>query len=1086
VLTFPGGNRVAAARKIAIGIAFIVLPQWLAAQAAPGVRVWLDTLRLPSYRLGEPATLPQFAAWTPDDSNYPYPLLKNFTRQREERAWRSLNLENQYLHCRVLPDLGGHLYSCRDKRNGREMFYANPVVKPANVGLRGAWVAMGIESSFPEGHTRLNIAPVDFALGSAPDGSGVATVEAMDRLSGMEWRVEFILRPASTVLEQRVLLYNRSSQSWPYDWWANAGITLDDPATRFVLPAHVVSSHTTPPERVAWPVQIGGKDGTAAANYQQETAWFAYHSREPFFAVYKPGSRSGVAHFADARAVPGKKIWTWGASQDRWVQSELTDAFPSYVEMQGGVFEDQNTFQFLDPEQFRAFLESWIPLYDVGGVSRVTRDAVLNLQRRGSTLAVELSATRAIPDALIRIFTAGGKVEEIRTALDPSATWRRDIENPAASPYTVELADATGAILLRHTEGVYDADTPDQVALGKIPATDWTKMPPSEALYLDRGKDEELHQHRFAAFTDYTEGLRRYPSSVALKRAAGRFFLSLNRFGEAADLLAKVAEGSPSDAESIYDLGAAQALGGHDREAAVTLARVGADSPFGRAAALQLALIAARGGDAAGALARLKPLLEDHNGPVRAGALEVALLRRLGRNEEAKAALAVWRADDPADSMLRLENTRFGAADDDLSRHLSADAERVLDLVDEYLSLGMEAEALLLLDRSYPPVPSMEIEPGAVPVELSPMIAYYRAWCRSRLGQDPSADLRRAAGGYTAYLFPYRASSFAVLENAVKLNPNDALAHFLLGRLELHSLNVDAAIAEWRKACAIDPKLPEVHLELAKALIEVKKDMPAAFAVLKEGLSVNPGNADLRSLARSAGEPAGAETSKTAPNLPASPVEIARAALLKAAGGHAGDAAAMFDPKVFPAEKQPDEVRRDYIEVQLQKLLALGRAGDCGSALDQLFKLGDEDSSLAFTLYGFDGYMKAAHFQYYAGVLEAACHDEKNARKRWTRLAKRSETMSSPEYVFPILAAARLDANPARVAAALQAVRGELATADVGSQARLTYLEGMLLAASGNSEESLRKLQQVAGSSGDVWLKYLAALAVRENFNTVR
>ena len=30
--------------------------------------------------------------------------------------------------CVVLPDVGGHLYSCTDKVNGEEMFYANPLV----------------------------------------------------------------------------------------------------------------------------------------------------------------------------------------------------------------------------------------------------------------------------------------------------------------------------------------------------------------------------------------------------------------------------------------------------------------------------------------------------------------------------------------------------------------------------------------------------------------------------------------------------------------------------------------------------------------------------------------------------------------------------------------------------------------------------------------------------------------------------------------------------------------------------------------------------------------------------------------------
>ena len=54
-----------------------------------------------------------------------------------------MNLENEYLKVVVLPDLGGHLYSCVDKSNGQDMFYANGSIKKARVSYRGAWTALG-------------------------------------------------------------------------------------------------------------------------------------------------------------------------------------------------------------------------------------------------------------------------------------------------------------------------------------------------------------------------------------------------------------------------------------------------------------------------------------------------------------------------------------------------------------------------------------------------------------------------------------------------------------------------------------------------------------------------------------------------------------------------------------------------------------------------------------------------------------------------------------------------------------------------------------------------------------------------------
>jgi len=206
--------------------------------------------------------------------------------------------------------------------------------------------------------------------------------------------------------------------------------------------------------------------------------------------------------------------------------------------------------------------------------------------------------------------------------------------------------------------------------------------------------------------------------------------------------------------------------------------------------------------------------------------------------------------------------------------------------------------------------------------------------------------------------------------------------------------------------------------------------------------------------------------------------------LIKAASGKPDEAAQMFNATALPAEKQPEEVRRAYIEVQLQKLLAMGRSGNCSTALDQLFLLGNEDPSLPFTLYGFEPFMRADHFQYYAGVLEAACHDEKNARKRWSKLIKHSELFSSIDYVFPILASVKVNPGDgaAKITAGLEAVRAELQKADEASRPRLNYFEAMLLAASGNKEAAIRQLQPALGSS-DLWVRFHAGIELQNLMN---
>jgi len=104
------------------------------------------------------------------------------------------------------------------------MFYANPSIKKARIGYRGAWAAFGIEFNFPVSHNWMSMSPVDFAFGSHDDGSASVIVGNIDRVYGMEWSVELILRPGSTVLQQRVRLSNRSDVRHRFYWWNNAAV----------------------------------------------------------------------------------------------------------------------------------------------------------------------------------------------------------------------------------------------------------------------------------------------------------------------------------------------------------------------------------------------------------------------------------------------------------------------------------------------------------------------------------------------------------------------------------------------------------------------------------------------------------------------------------------------------------------------------------------------------------------------------------------------------------------------------------------------------------------------------------------------
>src|SRR2546429_5003274 len=180
------------------------------AKADAQVRVWQGVLEIPVYEEGAPDSNPPFDQFASNRFNYPYTLRTEITDHRVLTKLRAVYLENEYLKCSVLPDIGGHLYTCIDKISGKPMFYANPSIKKADIGYRGAWAAFGIEFDFPVSHNWVSMSPVDFAFGKHADGSASVTVGNIDRVYGMQWAVEVVLRPKSAVLEERVTLAIRS------------------------------------------------------------------------------------------------------------------------------------------------------------------------------------------------------------------------------------------------------------------------------------------------------------------------------------------------------------------------------------------------------------------------------------------------------------------------------------------------------------------------------------------------------------------------------------------------------------------------------------------------------------------------------------------------------------------------------------------------------------------------------------------------------------------------------------------------------------------------------------------------------------
>ena len=207
----------------------------------------------------------------------------------------------------VLPELGGHLYTCIDKSNGAEMFYANRSIRKAQIGYRGAWAAYGIEFNFPVSHNWVSMSPVDFATTQNPDGSASIWVANVDRVYGMQWRVELRLAPRQRASRaaRRPLQPERRCAT------ASTGGTTP-PCACTTTAASTIRCASRPPtasrEVDTWPVNARGATSPSwATTSTAPCRCSATAAARPSWASTIPGRRPGSSTTRRPRTRPRRR-----------------------------------------------------------------------------------------------------------------------------------------------------------------------------------------------------------------------------------------------------------------------------------------------------------------------------------------------------------------------------------------------------------------------------------------------------------------------------------------------------------------------------------------------------------------------------------------------------------------------------------------------------------------------------------------------------------------------------------------------------------------------------------------------------------
>jgi len=926
----------AAVYLVLVGAILVSIQKELQAQA----RASLESITLPTYDEGPPDPNPPFDSYASEEFNYPYTMRTSLTGTKSDHAWRAVILENEYLKCTILPDLGGHIYTCLDKVSGQPMFYENPSIKKAEIGHRGAWAAFGVEFNFPVSHNWASLSPIDFAYANDPDGSASVTIANIDRPYGMQWTVQLLLKPKSTLLEERVTLSNRSDVRHRYYWWDNAAVQVWDDS-RLDYPMDYVATHYFT-DVLPWPnLHPGGKDVRFIANQTDgPVSYFAHDSHEPFMGVWNPKTNSGTAHFAEFKDLPAKKVWSWGADADglAW-RKALSDNQSAYVEVQAGLFRNQETYAFLGPGQTIHFTEYWMPVRGTGGITRANKAGIVYLDPQKDSLTAHLNVNAPIAGASLSLKQGDKVLWHESLNLDPATTWTKKVDvQDATSAVTFELRDRDGQLLLSQTGNDYDLDPPSSIKVG--PQTPYPMPGPeqrSEDDWLQFGSDQELNGQSVQAMTTYKTALQKFPHSFSLEVAAGRLAAALQRYSESIPNLEDALSRDTPNSTVAYYLGLAREGLGEERASATAFDIAYRQDLMRAPAAIKLGELQARAGKLHAAIDFFKAAVAaDPNNSLAREELE-AVTRASGSaaepDTEAKRDLEL----SPTSDFLKEE---LGTPD---ITHMAADPYRVLRVAAEYMQLGLYEKALNVLTRKYPPVPADQTEPGSVLPQDHPLVMYYGAYCDMKLDKNQAADWANASRLSTALVFPSTETDHIVLSEALSQNPSDVTAHYLLGTLLFSEGLFDEGIQHWKEAKALQNDLPVVDADLGKAWLLIKHDTVQAQQAFIDGTTSDPGNADIYvglDQALSLASSPAAERARMLSRYPHAddphsgmPAELVyQLALTRAEAGQFNSALSLFKDRFFAREEGAVTSDQVLFEVELMQAEADAATSTCGPA----------------------------------------------------------------------------------------------------------------------------------------------------------
>ena len=810
------------------------------------VKAWVENVNIPTYEIGLPEKNPIFLEKRVYQGSsgvvYPYPVIEKIADEKHDKTYKALFLENEYLKIMILPELGGRVQMAYDKIKKRHFIYYNQVIKPALVGLTGPWISGGIEFNWPQHHRPSTFLPVDHSIEQNADGSITIWVSENEKMFHQKGMAGFTLYPGKAFLEIKGKLYNPTSLPQTFLWWANPAVAVNEHYQSVFPPdVHAVFDHgkrdvSTFPIATGTYYKIDYSSGVDISNYKNipvPTSYMAINSEFNFVGGYENDTQAGVLHVANHHISPGKKQWTWGNGDfgKAWGRN-LTDEDGPYIELMAGVFTDnQPDFSWINPYEEKTFTQYFLPYRELGVVRNASKDVLMNVEILGDMAIIKIFATSPLRNARIVL---DGYHDEV-TDLSPLLVLEREIRvgNTPLSKLILTVFNENGRELLCiKSEDKNDNSIPEAAK----PALSHEETPTCEQLYLT-GLHLEQYRHATYFATDYyREALRRDSTDVRNNNALGLWLLRRGKFAESETYFKIAVETqlqrnpNPYDGEPHFNLGLALKFQGKNKDAYDAFYKSCWNAAMQDAGFFNCAQISCVNGNLEEALSEVeKSLIRNwHNHKARM--LKTAILRKLGRNEEALTLI---------DASLKIDLFNFGCR---FEKYLIQNETTILEEIHELLRAEIHNYEIVALDYIAAGMYNEAIkflEEGIKVCPTTPMTYYYMGWALYLAGKEYGTVFEKASSHAPEFCFPNRLEAILALKCAQKINLADSKAPYYLGNLWYDKRQYPEAIACWEKSAEIDDKFPTVLRNLSLAYFNRQQNEEKAVEYLKKAFDLD-------------------------------------------------------------------------------------------------------------------------------------------------------------------------------------------------------------------------------------------------------